>query len=83
MSPASGPSEGRFHQKLNAILRLCQKMNTEQNLDVLLDLVAREATHLLECDRASIFLVDRERSELWSKVALGSDEILRFESSKG
>ena len=49
----------------------------------LLDLIAREATNLLDCDRASIFLLDRERNELWSKVALGSDEILRFDARRG
>ena len=38
---------------------------------------------LLDCERASIFLLDRERNELWSKVALGSDEILRFDARLG
>ena len=69
--------------KLAAILAICQKMNSERELGSLLDLIAREATHLLDCDRASIFLLDRERSELWSKVALGSAEILRFDAAEG
>jgi len=69
--------------KLAAILAICQKMNSERDLGSLLDLIAREATHLLDCDRASIFLLDRERSELWSKVALGSAEILRFDAAEG
>src|SRR5215472_4454813 len=58
-------------------------MNSERDLGTLLDLIAREAISLLECDRASIFLLDRERNELWSKVALGSDEILRFDARRG
>ncbi|HEX3944641.1 MAG TPA: sigma-54-dependent Fis family transcriptional regulator [Rhizomicrobium sp.] len=49
----------------------------------LLDLIAHEAVKLVDCDRASIFLLDRGRNELWSKVALGSDEILRFDASSG
>jgi Nif-specific regulatory protein len=69
--------------KLAAILAICQKMNSERDLGSLLDLLAREATHLLDCDRASIFLLDRERNELWSKVALGSTEILRFDAAQG
>jgi len=69
--------------KLAAILAICQKMNSERDLGALLDLIAREATHLLDCDRASIFLLDRERNELWSKVALGSVEILRFDADQG
>src|SRR5215831_21077240 len=72
-----------LNEKLSAILSICQKMNSERDLGSLLDLIAREATNLLDCDRASIFLLDRERKELWSKVALGSDEILRFDARRG
>jgi Nif-specific regulatory protein len=75
------PSE--WNEKLAAILAISQKMNSERDLGALLDLIAREATNVLLCDRASIFLLDRERHELWSKVALGSDEILRFDASMG
>ena len=72
-----------LNERLAAILAICQKMNSERDLSPLLDLIAREATSLLDCDRASIFLLDRERNELWSKVALGSDEILRFDARRG
>jgi GAF domain-containing protein len=72
-----------WNEKLAAILTISQKMNSERDLGALLDLIAREATNVLLCDRASIFLLDRERNELWSKVALGSDEILRFDASRG
>jgi len=76
-------AQSELHEKLAAILDICQKMNSERDLGALLDLIAREATNLLACDRASIFLLDAERHELWSKVALGSDEILRFDASRG
>src|SRR3954453_12897555 len=72
-----------LHEKLAAILAICEKMNSEREIGPLLDVIAREATHLLDCDRASIFLLDSDRNELWSKVALGSDEILRFEAGIG
>jgi Nif-specific regulatory protein len=72
-----------WNEKLAAILSISQKMNSERDLGALLDLIAREATNVLLCDRASIFLLDRERNELWSKVALGSNEILRFDASMG
>ncbi|MBI4490135.1 MAG: sigma-54-dependent Fis family transcriptional regulator [Deltaproteobacteria bacterium] len=58
-------------------------MNSERDLEALLDLIAREATRLMEADRASIFLLDREKHELWSKVALGSEEILRIDAHSG
>src|SRR5689334_4222107 len=72
-----------LHEKLPAILAICRKMNSERDLGALLDLVARESTNLLECERASIFILDRNRNELWSKVALGSEEILRFDAGVG
>src|SRR5437588_12813077 len=72
-----------LNERLAAIIAIIQKMNSERDLGALLDLIAREATSLLDCDRASIFLLDRERNELWSKVALGSDEILRFDARRG
>jgi Nif-specific regulatory protein len=75
--------QSELNERLAAILAICQKMNSERDLGALLDLIAREAISLLECDRASIFLLDRERNELWSKVALGSDEILRFDARRG
>jgi Nif-specific regulatory protein len=72
-----------LHEKLSAILAICQRMNSERDLGALLDLIAREAINLLNCDRASIFLLDRDKNELWSKVALGSDQILRFDAGMG
>jgi Nif-specific regulatory protein len=80
MGPLPQPG---LEEKLERILSICRKMSSERELGPLLDLIAREATSLLDCDRASIFLLDRRRNELWSKVALGSDEILRFEAGAG
>lgn len=70
-------------EKLLALLKICQRMNSERDLTALLDLIAREAARLLQADRSSIFLLDREKRELWSKVALGSEEIIRFDARLG
>jgi Nif-specific regulatory protein len=72
-----------LRERMASILAICRKMTSERDLGALLDLIAREAISLLDCDRASIFLLDREANELWSKVALGSDEILRFDARRG
>jgi Nif-specific regulatory protein len=73
----------KLADKLPPILQICQKINSQRDLPALLDLIAREATRLLEADRASLFLLNRETNELWSKVALGSEEILRFDARLG
>ena len=78
--PQETPSN---HPKLRSVLRICQRMNSERNIDALLDLVAQEACNLLECDRASLFLLDAGGNELWSKVAIGVPEILRIDARRG
>ncbi|MBI2486170.1 MAG: sigma 54-interacting transcriptional regulator [Deltaproteobacteria bacterium] len=68
--------------KLLAILKISQKINAERDLTSLLNLIAEEATKLMEADRASIFLLDREKFELWSIVTLDSEPI-RFDARLG
>ena len=70
-------------EKLQKILQVSQRINSERDLGSLLDVIARETTELLNADRATIFLLDREKNEMWSKVALGSDEVLRFDARLG
>ncbi|MDA2933608.1 sigma-54-dependent Fis family transcriptional regulator [Acidobacteria bacterium AH-259-D05] len=79
-SPVTSPPE----EKLLAILKISQKMNSNRDPEKLLDLIAHEAARLVEADRASIFLLDKEKKELWSWVALprGSKEI-RFDARLG
>jgi len=57
------------------ILDVTRRLMSVTDLDALLRLIAEATTHLLDAERATIFLVDRDRGELWSKVALGADEI--------
>jgi len=84
------PEEGRqtaavshVDDRLRAILGAAQKMNSVRDREALLDLIVQEAIRLMDADRASIFLLDRQTNELWSKVALGSDEVLRFDARLG
>jgi HD-GYP domain-containing protein (c-di-GMP phosphodiesterase class II) len=58
-------------EKLTALLDVGKAMSSERNLDRLLRLILGEVTRVMEADRSSIFLVDRERNELWSKIAQG------------
>ena len=58
-------------------------MNSLRDLGALLDLVAREAKRLLDADRATIFLLDREKMELCSQVALGAAGVVRFDARRG
>lgn len=69
-------------KKLRGILEVYQRMSAERNLEALLELVAQEATRLMNADRASIFLLDREKRMLWAPVALGIEPI-QFDARLG
>src|SRR3954468_13893472 len=57
--------------KLGRILEVAKALVAERDLDRLLNLIVQAAARVVEADRCSLFLVDRERSELWTKVAQG------------
>jgi Nif-specific regulatory protein len=82
MDPTNQLSSKNQNHLAEELLKICQRMSSERDLAALLDLIANEATKLMGADRASLFLLDRERGELWSKVALGSEEI-RFDARLG
>ena len=82
-SPAVNTGTLADGQKLATILRVCQRMNSERDLNALLDLVVVEAARLLDCERASIFLFTPTREELVSRVALGSEQTIRVRAGVG
>src|SRR5437660_5373479 len=53
------------------LVRLACHLNSETNLDRLLDMIIVETNNLLDTDRASLFLIDSATNELYSKIALG------------
>ena len=58
-------------EKLGGILDAAKALVAERDLDRLLNLIVQAAARVVEADRCSLFLVDRERGELWTKVAQG------------
>ncbi len=68
--------------KLDEVLDLCRKMNAKRELSPLLAFVAREAARLLDAERLTIFLLDKERRELWSLLTLDG-KLIRFDARLG
>jgi putative methionine-R-sulfoxide reductase with GAF domain len=69
-------------QRLDVILDVTRRLMSVTDLDALLLAMAQATAQLLTADRATIFVVDQERNELWSRVALGAGEI-RFPVGRG
>jgi HD-GYP domain-containing protein (c-di-GMP phosphodiesterase class II) len=58
-------------EKLGGILDVAKALVAERDLDRLLNLIVEAAARVVDADRCSLFLVDHERRELWTKVAQG------------
>ena len=58
-------------ERLRSTLEIASSFARTRKSEPLLELIAQEATRLLECDRSSIFIWDREHSEVVACPALG------------
>lgn len=56
---------------LSGLYRVVKAMATERKLESLLEVITRETTTMLKCDRCSVFVLDTHRGELWTQVAQG------------
>ena len=67
---------------LRRILDVARFMAVQNDLDLLLATIVEATCEVLECERATIFLYDREGDQLYSRVAKGVDDI-RFPADRG
>ena len=58
-------------ERLRSILKISLTLSMVRETEPLLELIAREAVRLLDCDRSSIFLWDREHQQVIACPALG------------
>ncbi len=64
-------SAARRIERLRSTLEIARTFAQERETQPLLERIAREATRLLDCDRASIFIWDRDLKQLIACPALG------------
>src|SRR2546430_16431216 len=69
--------------KFSSLLEISRRINSEKNFDELLNIITVEAAKLLDAERATIFLLDKDKGELWAKVALGVSDTIRFDARLG
>lgn len=63
----------RHVERLHLMLEMTHRLMSAPNFATLLQVISETTTQLLHCERATIYLVDEDKRELWSKVALGDD----------
>jgi HD-GYP domain-containing protein (c-di-GMP phosphodiesterase class II) len=73
-----------FQNKLAIIADFGYQIAHEKRLDKLVELLAEQVRVILDADRCSVFIVDKNEQELWSKVAQDVDgRVLYFPISQG
>jgi len=69
---------------LSALVTIGQAVAADKNIDSLLKTIAEETKIAIQADRCTVFLYDKDKNELWSKVALGlGSKEIRFPADKG
>lgn len=69
---------------LVSLVKIGRSITAVTDIDVLLKVIAEETKIAVQADRCTVFLLDKEKNELWSKVALGLDSSeIRFPADKG
>ncbi len=72
----------REFAKLRKLLSVAGDVSKERDTDKILVMLSDLSREILEVDRCSIFLLDKEKNELWTKVAHGVD-IIRIPADRG
>lgn len=60
--------------RLSRLMKVSAAISSELDLDALLRTISQTTSYLLHAERSTVFLVDRARNELWSRVAEGLDQ---------
>ncbi len=69
---------------LISLVKIGRSITALTDINVLLKVIAEETKNAMQADRCTVFIYDKEKDELWSKVALGMDsQEIRFPATKG
>lgn len=69
---------------LVSLVKIGRSITALTDINVLLKVIAEETKNAIQADRCTVFILDKEKNELWSKVALGMEsQEIRFPADKG
>lgn len=75
---------GREIHKLRQLIEAAKVLNSTLDLDKLLGVILETALGLVDGDRGTVYLLDRDRQELWSRVLKGDQHIeIRLPTGSG
>jgi len=59
------------HERLQSLIRVGTRLVAERNLDRLLGMIIEESTAAMEADWGALYLIDRDKQEMWAKTVRG------------
>ena len=69
---------------LVSLVKIGRSITAVTDIDILLKVIAEETKIAIQADRCTVFMLDKDKNELWSKVALGMDrQEIRCPADKG
>jgi serine phosphatase RsbU (regulator of sigma subunit)/CRP-like cAMP-binding protein len=72
------------HGKMAILLDVATALSQTLDLEALINKIIEKVSEILQTERSSLFLLDHETDELWSKVAQGAEvSEIRFPTSTG
>lgn len=86
--PSSRPRDqelqnlAEWQRRLSLLLDYSRRMAEQRDREPLLRLITDAAREILQAERCTIFILDKKRQELWSRVATG-DQMIRVPVGKG
>lgn len=63
------------HDDMKTFFNTATTMNADSDMGDLITVIMKTARDLVSAERCTLFLVDKENEQLWSRVAQGSGEI--------
>ena len=84
MSDHAQDDAATLRRHLDVLLGITRRLASEPRLDPLLESIAEETCNLLDAERATLFLYDAARDELYSRIATKSEiEVIRMPADRG
>ncbi len=65
----------RLEMELDVLNKIGKALSSVFNLDDLLNMIMEKITEIMDADRSTLYILDKEKNILWSKIAQGTKEI--------
>ncbi|MCK9279564.1 MAG: ATP-binding protein [Melioribacteraceae bacterium] len=73
ISSPGAPTNSLDSNQLKKIISASELVNSQVKIDDVLQSIVDVGIDLTNCDRGTLYIVDKSKNEIWSKIAIGSE----------